>query len=1110
MQFIADFHIHSRFSMATSRDCNPENLHKWAKWKGLHLIGTGDFTHPGWMEELKEKLEPSGEEGLYRLKPGLEAPELADVPGDPEQPVRFMVSGEISSIYKKAGRTRKVHSLIMLPSLAAAERINTRLDAIGNIRSDGRPILGLDAYPLLALVVEECPDAMYVPAHIWTPHFSLFGAMSGFDDMHECYEDLVPHICAVESGLSSDPPMNWRLSVLDDFALISNSDAHSPPNLAREANLFDTDLSYPAIQSALKARDPKRFIGTLEFNPQEGKYHYDGHRKCSVCWKPSQTKRAKGLCPVCGKKLTVGVLHRVEILADRPEGCRPAAARHYESIVPLAEVIGEAHGVGKGTKTVARQYHAVLRATGTELAALRSAPLEVIERAAGPVVAEGVRRMRAGELDIHPGHDGEYGKVSVFREGERAEIEAGGTLFGESLAVVEQKPASAPAPAAAEADEAFELHPDAPAETVDPFDALNPAQRDAVTCQAGPVIVVAGPGTGKTHTLTCRAAHLIKQAGVKPCHIMCVTFTNKAADHMRERLTHMLGETMTNEAHGPTIGTFHSICLDVLQHRADKRVTVLDQFDARAVMSEALRGLKSKRRAASALRDVSLAKSQGLRPDSPDLSGELQPIYAAYQERLREYAALDYDDILLEALGLFESDADALAHMRARHPYVLVDEFQDVNAVQCRLVKLWAGDGENLFVIGDPDQAIYGFRGADHKFFSQLEADFDKARRIALELSYRSTPAILAAAAAVIRGEPGRADVALSPTREGRAVPRSLEVASEKAEGIAIVREIGRMVGGATMLDAHGEREDRALGGAPDESWAFSDVAVLFRTSRQADMLEECFIKEGIPYRVVGQRSFLEAPSVRDALAFLRCVVAPEDRFRFVQCLDAARFGAGRKLSSLVRKEAGDQAGVIEGWVRDRLESGAFGAAAGERLKALLSCLDDWRHKRTRLTPRDAVSLWMAETAQQEDEDLKRLLRLAAGFADWEAFLSRVLLCQDVECERYGGAELQAATLMTLHAAKGLEFPVVFIAGVEEGLIPMRGGDPAEERRLLYVGLTRARDQLVMLNARSRKVRGKKESPRRSRFLDEMPPGLIDHSQVTLKRKPRDRQLNLF
>ena len=1108
MQFIADFHIHSRFSMATSKDCNPENLHKFAKWKGLTLIGTGDFTHFGWMEELREKLEPDEREGLYRLKPRYVSDEVADFPGDDEQPVRFMVTGEISSIYKKLGRTRKVHSLIMLPNLEAAERINTRLDAIGNIRSDGRPILGLDALPLMRLVLEECPEAMYVPAHIWTPHFSLFGAMSGFDDIEECYEDMVPHIAAVESGLSSDPPMNWRLSVLDDFALISNSDAHSPRKLAREANLFDTELSYPAIKDALKARDPKRFLGTLEFHPEEGKYHYDGHRKCGVCWKPNQTRRAKGLCPVCGRKLTVGVLHRVEVLADRPMGAHPAAARPYESIVPLTEIIGEAMGVGEGTKTVAKHYHALIRTVGSELAVLRTAALSDIERVAGPVVAEGVRRSRAGELRIEPGHDGEYGVVAVFKEGERAEIEAGGNLFGESLAVEAEPRQATPAPALAEPGP-FALRPEPEPEPLDPFTALNPEQQDAVTCERGPVVVVAGPGTGKTQTLTRRIVHLIDERGQDPATITAVTFTNRAADEMRVRVGRMLGRAPGGDD-DPAIGTFHRLCLDLLRDQRGDAVTVLDAYDTRSLMAEVLRTVKSKRRSSGVLRDVGLLKSRGLGPDDDDIPPDIQGSYRAYQERLREYDALDYDDILLDALVLLRDDPVVLADFRRHCAHLLVDEFQDVNAVQYELVKLWAGSGEGLFVIGDPDQAIYGFRGADHRFFDELDKDFEGVRRSTLALTYRSTPAITRAAAGVIRADEHGDDSQLKPTRSGTRLVEHVEVASEKAEGIAIVREIGRLVGGATMLDAHGELDDRATGARDPSGWSFSDAAVLFRTAHQAGVLEECFIKEGIPYRVLGQRSFLEAKSVRDGIAFLRCVTVAGDRFRFVQCLDAARFGPGRKLAPVVQKAAGSEHPVEETRLRAQVEAGEFPSKTGERLAGLLATIEDWRMKLPGLKPRDAVALWMEETEQEDDADLGRVMRIATGFEDVPAFLNRVLLCQDVECERHGGDGPEAVTLMTLHAAKGLEFPVVFIAGAEEGLVPLRGGDVDEERRLFYVGMTRARDLLILITTRSRRTRGAKHKPEPSRFLGDIPASLIEGRVVKLKRKRVDPQLSLF
>jgi len=411
MNFIADFHIHSRFSRATSKNCCPEQLELWARRKGVDLVGTGDFTHAGWREELKEKLTPH-EDGLYGLKTALKEKT------GPAGRVTFIISGEISSIYKKNGRTRKVHNLILLPDLQSAQRLSKRLEAVGNLHSDGRPILGLDSKNLLDMTLQACPKALFIPAHIWTPHFSVFGSKSGFDDIEECFEDLTPHIYALETGLSSDPPMNWRLSALDRFALVSNSDAHSPANLAREANVFSTDLSYEAIYRALSANDRKSFSGTIEFFPEEGKYHFDGHRVCKVQWEPGKTIAASGICPVCGGKITVGVLHRVEDLADRPEGFVLPNARKFERIVPLAQVIGSCVGSSSTSKKVNIPFENMVETLGPELIILRQTPIKDIQSVAGDRIAEGIRRVRAGQLKISAGYDGEYGVVKIFDEGE--------------------------------------------------------------------------------------------------------------------------------------------------------------------------------------------------------------------------------------------------------------------------------------------------------------------------------------------------------------------------------------------------------------------------------------------------------------------------------------------------------------------------------------------------------------------------------------------------------------------------------------------------------------------------------------------------------------------
>jgi len=423
MRFIADLHIHSKYSRATSKDMSPEAIWKWAQIKGIGVVGTGDFTHPGWLKELSEKLEPTGD-GLFKLKKEYEA---NGVPDSCKAEVSFVLSAEISSIYRKNDRTRKVHSLILVPGFSAAARINLALSRIGNLNADGRPILGLDALDLLKIVTDICPTSVFIPAHAWTPHFSVFGAVSGFDSLEECFEDYASYIKAIETGLSSDPPMNWRLSALDNITLISNSDAHSPAKMGREANIFDTEISYDAISNALETR--QGFLGTIEFFPEEGKYHYDGHRACAISLSPEETIRQGYLCPKCGKRVTVGVLHRVEKLADRPPGYKPNSAVPYYSLVPLAEVIAEALGFGVSSKAVDMEYQRLIQGLGNEFSILMDAPLPGIEQKSSRLVGEGIDRMRSGNIHVAPGYDGEYGKIKIFESAERKEIKGQATLF---------------------------------------------------------------------------------------------------------------------------------------------------------------------------------------------------------------------------------------------------------------------------------------------------------------------------------------------------------------------------------------------------------------------------------------------------------------------------------------------------------------------------------------------------------------------------------------------------------------------------------------------------------------------------------------------------------
>ncbi len=413
--YLADLHVHSRYSRATSPECTLEGLHRWAQLKGVRVVATGDCTHPAWFAELTAKLVPA-ESGLYRLRDGPAAAADAAVPPACRAPVRFVIGGEISSIYTRDGRGRRVHNLVFAPDLATAGRINARLAKRGNIHSDGRPILGMDPRDLLELILSEHEQCVMIPAHIWTPWFALLGSKSGFDSVAAAFGDLAPHIFAAETGLSSDPPMNWRVSQLDRLALVSNSDLHSPANLGRNANRFHGTPDYFALFDGLRRQDPAVCGGTIDLFPEEGKYHLDGHRACGFVSNPESARQPGDLCPVCGRPLVLGVLHRVVELADRADGGRPAGALPFRYIVPLAEVLAELFGCGATSKRVTGAYFRLLATLGPELSILLDLPAEQLDGQAVPRLGEAIRRMRAGQVVRQGGYDGVYGVIRVLPE----------------------------------------------------------------------------------------------------------------------------------------------------------------------------------------------------------------------------------------------------------------------------------------------------------------------------------------------------------------------------------------------------------------------------------------------------------------------------------------------------------------------------------------------------------------------------------------------------------------------------------------------------------------------------------------------------------------------
>ncbi len=1048
---IADLHIHSKYSRATSRDCDLHHLDLWARRKGIHLLGTGDFTHPAWRGEMEELLVPTGD-GFYTLKDSARMED--ETAGESIQP-RFVVSGEISSIYKKNGKTRKVHNVILLPGLEEAKALSDKLEAIGNIHSDGRPILGLDSRDLLEITLEVCPESIFIPAHIWTPHFSLFGAFSGFDTIEECFEDLTPYIHALETGLSSDPPMNRRVSALDRYTLVSNSDAHSPAKLGREANLLDTVLTYRDFKNAVETGNG--FTGTVEFFPEEGKYHLDGHRNCGVCLTPEETIRYDGKCPVCGKKITIGVEHRVEELADRPAGQLPTGMKPFESLVPLPETIGGSTGFSPNSKKTEARYFELLKSIGPEFYILREAPLDQIEQEAGVCIAEGIRRLRQGKVNKVAGYDGEYGVISLLNAAEIEELNGQASLFGpaSSRPSVKAKPRAILKPKkAAEASKA-----------VLAAEELNPEQQAAVTAAEPAVAVIAGPGTGKTKTLIARIAWLLEEGGAKPSEITAVTFTNQAAAEMRRRLEERFGGK--NALRGMTIGTFHSICLKLLGSP-----TLIGRSEALEAAAEVLQKFGLKETPGRFLQQVSGYKNGVYTPDETAMKA-----ISSYCMRLGEWNVLDFDDLLAVALE------DPAFKMRG-FTHLLVDEFQDINGLQYNLIRQWAANGKSLFVIGDPDQSIYGFRGATSKCFERLREELPSLRVIHLVQNYRSTPQILSCAQSALPEDKTRQN--LSANRPDGEPVRMVEADSDFSEGIFIAKEISRMTGGMDMLESQRSAERTAFR-------SFSDIAILCRTHRQADLIEKCLRHDSIPCIVTGREDFLEDPEVRGTLAFFRFLLNPEDlpslrsSLRYIwdcpaDLIDqaAAYFSAVKALEPATCLNEFQGLGVLPLW-----------AKAAETYLPFVK----------KEKPRKLLERWTEE--KELSAAMEKLLQTSVFYSDTPTFLQNLLLGQEGDLKRAAGKSYEsgAVQLMTLHGSKGLEFPVVFLAGVKKGTIPFesprRPSDPEEERRLFFVGITRAKEELILSAA-----------PEFSPFLDGLP--LKRQTAVNSKPAPETEQLSLF
>ncbi len=1076
--FYADLHIHSKFSRATSKSCDLEHLALWARSKGLSVLATGDFTHPGWMAELEEQLIPAGP-GAFALRPDLEAEVERRLPGACHGLTRFVLSVEISTIYKKADRTRKVHHVVYAPDFESARRLTHQLSKVGNLSSDGRPILGLDSRDLLEMVLSSGEGCYLVPAHVWTPWFSVLGSKSGFDSVAECYGDLADHIFALETGLSSDPPMNWKVSSLDRYRLVSNSDAHSPEVLGREACVFDTEPDYFSIRAALQSGNG--YVGTVEFFPEEGKYHLDGHRKCGVKLTPEQTRQCGDRCPVCGKPVTVGVMNRVEELADRGDReLRPETAGEVYSLVPLREILSEIEGVGAKSKRVMRAYQQLVSRLGPELVILNDLPLEEIQHAGSSLLDEAIRRLREGRVIRDAGFDGEYGVIRLFDRDEISCRQKGGFLFSVRRDNREHREVQSPSrpsppehsaePRARDRQEKVCAGGGSAVVGSGPLSGLDPEQRAAAETVSGPVLIVAGPGSGKTRTLTHRLAHLVQDHGASPEQCLAITFTRRAATEMRERLGALLPEVAT----GVPVFTFHALGLSMLQEHGSRvglqaGFRLAEQRESAAFVTE-FAGI-SPRKAARLLQAISRLKrtgaAGGLTASGEADDAELASAYRVYDQQMKAHGLLDYDDLVVLAVQLLRDNAQLQIAYQQRYKWISIDEYQDVDQQQYALVKLLAPADGNLCVIGDPDQAIYGFRGSDLRFFRRFQEDFPGARVFSLTRNYRSGRPIVEASSEVMaqhRSGEQTAAIALLESPE-RIVLH--EAATDRAEAEFVVHTLEQMIGGHSFFSIDSGRS--AAADAADLS--FSDFAVLYRSDAVSHLVCEALARSGMPFQKLSHARLSELPGV-------------------VAILDHLGQADGSAPLCEPAKAPSAHRGSI--FVRAKLDLAV--AAALQQCSAKAPSAD-----RRQIEAASELLTPMADACGQDLGRFRSELIMGGQVDAWDPRADRV-------------------SVLTMHAAKGLEFRVVFILGCEKGILPLSwdGDDPesvSEERRLFYVGMSRARDRLFLCRARRRAWRGKVRSQAPSPFVLDIRDELMDRRASTSKpgrKRGAGEQLNLF
>ncbi len=903
---------------------------------------------------------------------------------------------------------------------------------MGNLQSDGRPILGLDAKDLLEMVLELDPFAFVIPAHIWTPWFSLFGSKSGFNSIQECFGSLAEHIFALETGLSSDPEMNWLWSDLDKYTLVSNSDAHSGEKLAREANIFSGEPGFETIYRALKGTGAgQKFLGTIEFFPEEGKYHLDGHRKCGVVLDPRETRELGNKCPVCGENLTVGVLNRVLKLADRERPKQPANAPGYTSLIPLNEVISEVLGKGPKTKTVYNLQRKLINSLGSELNILQNVPPQDLQHFSTPL-AEGVQRMRKREVYRDPGFDGQFGTISVFTPEERKEFQQGKSLFpeqkkdlqpwGKSLYKYEQE-------ADTETATGNEEHAD-----YEPV--FNSSQWQAIQAGPCPSLVIAGPGTGKTRTLLGRIEYLL-QHSTQPRHLLVVTFTRAAAREIQQRLLHTFGQQQCL----PRADTLHALAYENWLNIYNQHPVILSEDDAFSLFAKANPETPQKE-LSSVWKQLNIARETLCIPQ------ELTAYWQNYYKWKDHLNLVDYADLLDSWLSRLQSD-----FYSSRYTHVLVDEVQDLSRLQTKILEyLLPSNGHGLFAIGDPAQSIYSFRGAIKDIKKELEQCWPELDTIYLNKNYRSKHNLLNFSTSLFPDMP-----AIESAVKEKGKLTFYSATQGEQEAVWIGQQIKDLLGGTGHLQA--DQEDR-------ETLVPGDIAVLVRIKALIPPLERNLTKMGLPCFVPQNTPFWQDPRIElilnTAARFLG--IDWDENKETLDCPEKIIVGGPQAISLYYQD----------------------------------------------IHPFDPL-FWNSHAFQQ----LKKRFQ---EFEGWSGLLSWIQLESDLDLAR---EKAQKIRIITYHAAKGLEFDTVFLPALEQGIIPYAGKeffsgrreshpDQEEEKRLFYVGLTRAKNNLILSSSAKRKIYGKNYQLNKSPFLELLPWEGVNKIRSVAHKVQREKQLDLF